>query len=144
MRRARQKFEDTLATAISTTGGNMDELITAGGPVFLELVANNPRRWALLLTCSSGLGGDMAAQLIRLRRHTIERIADLAPPDIAGVDRPSLLAAAHVISGIGEQLGHWWLTHPDEGLDHVLRMYVAAVGGALRGLLTVYEDLDRP
>ncbi|MEU4486740.1 hypothetical protein AB0H94_17985 [Streptomyces purpurascens] len=122
----------------------MDELISAGSRVFLELVANNPRRWALLFTSSSGLGGDMAAQLIRLRRHTIERIADLAPPDIADVDRPSLLAAAHVISSIGEQLGHWWLTHPDKDLDHVLQMYVAAVGGALRGLLAVYEAVSRP
>ncbi|MGY0063415.1 hypothetical protein ACWY4P_44020 [Streptomyces sp. LZ34] len=122
----------------------MDELITAGGRVLLELVATSPRRWALLFTSSSGLGGDMAEQLIKLRRHTIERIADVASPHTVGVDRPSLLAAAHVISGIGEQLGHWWLTHPDEDLDHVLRMYVAAVGGAVRGLLTVYEDLNRP
>ncbi|MFF4250684.1 TetR/AcrR family transcriptional regulator [Streptomyces sp. NPDC001663] len=144
VRRARQEFEDTLATAISTAGGDMDELITAGGRVFLELVANNPRRWALLFTSSSGLGGDMAEQLIKLRRHTVERIADVASPHAVGLDRPSLLAAAHVISGIGEQLGHWWLAHPDEDLDHVLRMYVAAVGGAVRGLLTVYEDLNRP
>lgn len=144
VRRARHEFEDTLVTAIATAGGDMDELITAGGRVFLELVANDPRRWALLFTSSSGLGGDMAEQLIKLRRQTIERIADVASPYPVGLDRPSLLAAAHVISGIGEQLGHWWLAHPEEEPDHVLRMYVAAVGGAVRGLLAVYEDVNRP
>lgn len=70
-----------------------------------------------------------------MRQQTIEHIADVSAPYAAHVDRAHLVAAAHVISGIGEQLGRWWMTQPDISLDEVIAMYLVAVEGAVRGLL---------
>ena len=135
VRRARDDFEARLLQSTSVTGGGIDDAIAAGGRVFLELIQTNPRRWALLFATSAGLGGRMAEQLLELRQHTVERIAELAVAYSPGTDRSVQLAAAYVISGIGEQLGRWWIREPDVAFDTVLAMYVAAVSGAVMGLL---------
>ena len=140
VRRSREEFEATLIEATAAIDGDLDAVIAAGGRVFFDLIADNPRRWALLFSTSASLGGDMAEQLLELRQHTIDRIADVAEQHTTGVDRSLLLASAHVTSGIGEQLGRWWLNQPNLELADALRVYVVAVGGAVQGLLSLHES----
>lgn len=137
VRRARDEFNSSLVAANEQAPKDLGGAITAGGRVFFELAEENPRRWALLLTSSASLSGAMSEQLLALRLQTIERIAEVARLYAPGADRSLLLAAAHIISGIGEQLGRWWMTQPDMSLENVITMYVAAVSGALHGILAL-------
>ena len=144
VRRARDEFEATMTASAPDVSGGIDTALAAGGRVFFELIQTNPRRWVLLFSSSASLGGQMAQQLIELREHTVERIADITAPYAPNLNRSMHLAAAHVISGIGEQLGRWWMTHPDISIDEVTDMYVAAVGGAVRALFELEPEVARP
>jgi AcrR family transcriptional regulator len=137
VRRARDELNASLLASNTQVHPGLEEAMTAGGRVFFELAEKNPRRWALLFSTSASLGGSMSEQLMALRQQTIERIADIAIPYFPAADRAMLLAAAHVISGIGEQLGRWWMIHPDTSLSDVVAMETAAVVGAVRGLFAL-------
>ena len=90
----------------------LPDVIQRGGDVFFEILERDPRRWAVLFSSSSALTGELSRQLDDLRAGTIERIAAAARRFAPDADPDRLTAYAHAISGVGEQLGRWWLSNP--------------------------------
>ncbi|MEU6587563.1 TetR/AcrR family transcriptional regulator [Nocardia sp. NPDC046763] len=139
-RRARAEFERDLLHSAQIATGTPEEALATAGRVFLELIAHDPARWALLFATSASWTGEMAEQLLELRQSTIDLIADLIAPRAPHTERATLLAAAHIVSGIGEQLGRWWIRHPDKSLDDALDLYVASTSGAIRAILQAPDE----
>jgi AcrR family transcriptional regulator len=124
VRRARRELEDRLdelrpsGRAVAVT-----EVIEGGGNAFFEILERDPRRWAVLFSPSSALAGPLGRRLDDLRAGTIERIAEVARRFAPDADPDRLGAYAHAISGVGEQLGRWWLTRPDVPRQQVVAYY---------------------
>ncbi|MFE6861891.1 TetR/AcrR family transcriptional regulator [Nocardia sp. NPDC057668] len=134
VRRAREQFERSVIDSLDPADADMDSAIRAGGAPYFELIAANPRRWALLFTSSASLTGEVADQLTELRAATIARIAELARPFLHELPDHELTAFAYAISGIGEQLGRWWLQNRAVPQAQVLDLYCTLVVGAARAL----------
>lgn len=134
--RARQAFEDGLRDAVDQVqGGDMLGVIDAGGRAFFDMLATDARRWTLLFATSASIGGALADQLTDMRFRTVATIVEVARPLATGVEEERLEAFAHAISGIGEQLGRWWLRKPDMSEDRLLEHYRTLVAGAAMATL---------
>lgn len=136
VRRAREQFEHSLIDSVGTGAPNMEAAIRAGGTPYFDLIATNPRRWALLFTSSASLTGEVADQLTELRARTIAGIAELTRPYTGTLPEPELTALAYAISGVGEQIGRWWLQNPTVARDRVLELFCTLVLGARHALIT--------
>lgn len=124
VRRAREQFEIDLVQAVGAVdSGELADLLAAGGRVFYTMLADNPRRWALLFATSSSIDGKLSEQLADLRAQTVASIEALSRPFAPEVPDDDVAALAHAISGIGEQLGRWWLRNPHLSLDDVVVRY---------------------
>lgn len=140
VQRAREQFEASLFAAVAAAGPTDDlgDLVEAGGRAFFQMLAADPRRWALLFATSSAVEGRLGDQLAELRSRTIEAIAALCQPFAPDVPELEISALAFAISGIGEQLGRWWLSHPGLSLDDVVERYRMLVGGCVDAVLGRY------
>ncbi len=67
----------------------------------------------LLFTASSSLHAELSDQLGTLRADTIRTIATVIRQKDPSVESEVALAIAYSASGIGEQLGRWWLDELD-------------------------------
>ena len=122
--RARRELEDRLdRLRPSGRAVVLAEVIEGGGDVFFEILERDPRRWAVLFSPSTALAGPLGRRLDELRAGTIERIAEVARRFAPDADPDRLGAYAHAISGVGEQLGRWWLTRPDVPPEQVVAYY---------------------
>ncbi|MGW4369738.1 TetR/AcrR family transcriptional regulator [Nocardia takedensis] len=135
VRRAREQFEHSIVTGVDTGANDMVSAIRAGGTPYFDLIATNPRRWALLFTSSASLTGELADRLTELRADTIARIADLARPFAPELSHQELTAFAYAVSGIGEQLGRWWLQNLTIPQQRVLDLYCTLILGAGQALI---------
>lgn len=142
VRRARRVFEQELSAALSEPSDNWADAIRAGGEVFYSLIERDPHRWNLLFASSASFSGPLSDELTALREATIRALADAIAPYAPEVDRTTFDAAAHALSGIGEQIGRWWLTRPDLSRDEILAYYGAACEGTLHGLLNLVDGRD--
>ncbi|MGY1742816.1 MULTISPECIES: TetR/AcrR family transcriptional regulator [unclassified Blastococcus] len=132
VRRARRELEDRLdelAPGNRETG--VADVIERGGAAFFEILERDPRRWAVLFTPSSALSGELGRQLDDLRAGTIERIAAAARRVAPDADPDRLSAYAHAISGVGEQLGRWWIGRPSVPREQVVGYYRDFIVSAL-------------
>ncbi|WP_226362598.1 hypothetical protein [Pseudonocardia sp. ICBG1142] len=77
---------------------------------------------SLLFNPSTALSPELNAQLTELREQTITRIAGMVR-HLGTFDDERSLAFAYAISGVGEQLGRWWLTRPDIPRSTVVAYY---------------------
>lgn len=140
VQRARAQFETRLLEAVGAVASeDLGDLIEAGGRVFYEMLAADPRRWALLFATSSAIEGRLSEQLAELRAETINAIAELCRPYAPGIADLDIAALAHAISGIGEQLGRWWIRNPELTLDDILTRYRRLAGGCVAATL---QQLD--
>jgi hypothetical protein len=100
------------------------EKLSTGGRIFFEELEEHPGRWKLLFGSNAVLPGEYSAELAELRFGTIRLIQEQL--NNAAPDAPELAldAAAQAISGVGERLGHWWLTRPDLPREELVRLYV--------------------
>ena len=135
VRRARAEFEDALVEAMAVSDGSLGHAIEIGARVFYDMLAANPRRWALLFATSASLGSEVAEQLLDLRFRTVAQIMSVARPHAGGVSEEDLEAFAHAVSGIGEQLGRWWLRNPHIPQSRVIEHYTTLVGSAAAATL---------
>ncbi|WP_029432511.1 TetR/AcrR family transcriptional regulator [Blastococcus sp. URHD0036] len=124
VRRARRELEDRL-DALQPSGqvDALADVLECGGDAFFGILERDPRRWAVLFNPSSALAEPLARRLEDLRAGTIERIAAVARRFAPDADPDRLGAYAHAISGVGEQLGRWWLTRPDVPRQQVVAYY---------------------
>lgn len=139
VRRARDQFEADLAEAVLGASGDLSDLIEVGGRVFFQVLADDPRRWALLFATSSSIDGELSEQLSALRSQTIASIAELCRPFAPNVPEDDLSALAHAISGVGEQLGRWWLRNPDLTLEDVVRQHRRMCTACAMATLAAFE-----
>lgn len=135
VRRARVALEAAFEAESVGMPRSLDGVIRASGRAFFGLADREPDRWALLLATSASLHADVAAQLRDQRLGTIERIAAALAPFTPTLDEGHRLAAAHVVDGIAEQLGRWWMRERAKTpMAEAVELYVAAVGGAVTGM----------
>ncbi|RQT41402.1 TetR/AcrR family transcriptional regulator [Burkholderia cepacia] len=124
VRRARAEVEESLVEfeAMIRTGADVATVLDCAGAIFFTTLERNPRRWMVLFNPSTALSEDLDKQLNALRRKTIEQIASVTRhvlPD--NKDRSN--AFAYAISGVGEQIGRWWLDNPEIPRDDVITYY---------------------
>lgn len=138
VRRAREELEQRNEAALEGVT-DPKEQIRIAGDVFFSILEADPDRWTVLFGGSSvPLFGDLGAKLTELRLATIARIAErirVAAPDI---DEEGAEAAAHFISGVGEQLGRWWLLNPRIPRTRVVEYYTESIWGGLSGTATYF------
>lgn len=125
------------ALRASATELSVEELIFRGGDIFFRLLEDAPSRWALMFAPSLAVSESTARALARMRRGTIMQIAEIAVLARTDASRDQIEASAYAISGIGEQLGHWWLSRPDLARDVVVRTYTDLI---MHGAVTVARN----
>ncbi len=140
--RARQQFHGSLLARLSDAGDDLEECVAVGGDQLFDLIEKDPARWALLFTTSANLDGLVAAELARLRTQTIEMIADIARTLAPEVNEEQLLGVAYAISGIGEQLGRWWLRYPNIPRERVVAQWNLVVLSVARVSLGLSDDAE--
>jgi AcrR family transcriptional regulator len=143
VRRARQQFEEMILSRMGVDDATLTERIQAGGSAYFDLIDSDPRRWNLLFTTSATLEGGLADELTALREGTINAIAKVAKDFAPELKGEAYSAFAYVVSGIGEQLGRWWLSNPALSKSRVLAYYVAAVQGIADQMLAMPQALKR-
>lgn len=133
--RARHQFEQNLLDRVGAAGDDITDQIRAGGEAYFDLIKDDPARFVLLVTSSSSLQGDLGDELSALRSHTIKIIASTISQQNPDIKAETALALAYTASGVGEQLGRWWLTQPTMPKRRLLTYYTAAIKGATRRFL---------
>jgi AcrR family transcriptional regulator len=121
-RRARAEFEQSLQGAVTGVADPREQLLR-GGDAFFQVLERDPRRWAILFGVSAPLQGEFGEALNELRSHTIERIVQVLQAIVPGTPHDELSPFAHALSGAGEQLGRWWLAHPDVPRARVAELF---------------------
>lgn len=137
VRRARTQFEHTILERVNAASDELHDQISAGSSAYFDLIESNPHRFALLFTTSASLRGELADELTTLRAGTIDAIAALARRQRPDLKPEAAAAFAYAVSGIGEQLGRWWLTKPSMTKRRVLTYYTAAVEGTVASILSL-------
>ncbi|GLU50279.1 TetR/AcrR family transcriptional regulator [Nocardiopsis ansamitocini] len=132
-RRARAELDAAISDpeALAQAGASVDEVIERAGTVFFAILERDPRRWLVLFNPSASLSEDLAAELRAMRDRTIARIARMTSP-FAPFDDDRNTAFAYAISGVGEQLGRWWIANPDVPVSQVVGYYRDFITTGLR------------
>ena len=109
--RVREQLEEQMTSA-ALSADDPREQLRRGGDAFFTYLEQEPRRWRILYGSSMPVVGDLGQRLTDARFSTVDRIIDLLR---LHVDRPeeTLAAFGHLISGAVEQLGRYWLRHPE-------------------------------
>ncbi|TDZ96390.1 HTH-type transcriptional regulator AcrR [Mycobacteroides salmoniphilum] len=135
--RARREQEQRTLERVEAAGDGFSELIRAGGAAYFDLIEADPDRFILLFSSSTSVHGEIGDQLNVLRTGTIEVIASTVRRQRPDVKPEAALAFAYAASGIGEQLGRWWLTKPTMSKRRILDYYTSAVEGAFDGIVAM-------
>jgi AcrR family transcriptional regulator len=133
--RARDDYERRLIESVDPSSPPSVQL-AAGAEAFFVMIEDDPGRWRLLFGSNAVLPGEYDERLADLRFRTIEQIAVLLRVAAPGAPLQRLDAAAHVISGGFERLGHWWLRHPEIPRAEVVRHGVEILWGGLGSYVT--------
>jgi AcrR family transcriptional regulator len=129
--RARDDYERRLLESVDLSRPPSEQL-AAGAEAFFEMIEDDPGRWRLLFGSNAVLPGQYDRRLAELRFRTIEQIAVLLRAAAPGGPPERLEAAAHVVSGAFERLGHWWLRHKDVPRAEVVGHGVEILWSGLR------------
>lgn len=129
--RARRQFEQSLLEHAAAAGSGITDQIYAGGEAYFDLIEDDPARFVLLVTSSSRMQGPLGDELSTLHANTINVIASAVRQRHPGIDGDAALALAYTASGVGEQLGRWWLTKPTMPKGRLLSYYAAVIRGAI-------------
>jgi AcrR family transcriptional regulator len=121
VRRARRQYEqETADNAAKSAALPLAERFASGSRIYFGLLAEDPRRWELLFARTGMLGDTLADEITEERAKTTRLLAQVYQADVPNADPGLVLAAAYAMSGCAEQLGRWWLQHPDVSLDEVV------------------------
>lgn len=134
LRRIRGEFEQTLITGAGESA-DVEEFLRDAGDAFFGILESEPSRWSLVYGDSAGLVGPLADELFALRVKTVDQIAEAIGRFVSHADRGELTVFAHLISGAGEQLGRWWLRHPELPRTYIVDSFVAFCRNGISPLL---------
>ncbi|MFM9376991.1 TetR/AcrR family transcriptional regulator [Gordonia sp. VNK21] len=130
IRRNYEVYNAALLQTIDPDAPAVDQL-RAGAEFYFSSITHNTDRWLMLFTSASVLTGEHQKELTALRFEHIEVIADLLRRSAPAAPGERIEATAHAVSGVGERLGHWWLTRPDMSLDTIVDHFVSILMGDL-------------
>lgn len=135
--RARGELETRMRDCeiMIAAGAGIRAVIECGGQIFFSIVERNPRRWMVLFNANSALSPELESRMLEMRTRTITRIARMTRHFAADIDEERNLAFAYAISGVGEQMGRWWLADPDLTRDRVVEHYCDFITGGLSAWL---------
>lgn len=119
----------------------VSEVVRRGGEIFFSLLQDTPSRWALMFASALAMSESTARALEELRRETILQIIDIATAVRAEASRDQIEATAYAISGIGEQLGRWWLTRPNLDRDVIVDYYADIIVNGISRISPRPEEL---
>ncbi|WP_440708701.1 TetR/AcrR family transcriptional regulator [Herbiconiux sp. YIM B11900] len=133
IRRAHEELDRRLAELAADTdpGVPVADVVERGGDLFFAMLESAPSRWALLFAPILANAPDAVASLPEMRRTTVLRIMDIGVRMRTDVDARQVEAVAYMVSGLGEQLGRWWLTQPDVPREQVVAYYRDFIVGGL-------------
>jgi AcrR family transcriptional regulator len=133
--RARAKLSDRLLQVLPALSDPREQ-VSAAGDLFFEIIEEDPKRWTLLFGGSAmPLVGDDGEQLTDLRFETVGQIAQLIKAAAPHADDERIRAFAHAVSGVGEQLGRWWLREPNVPRERLTEHYTDFIWNGLRHLV---------
>jgi AcrR family transcriptional regulator len=130
--RARTTYEAELLQRVDATADPREQL-RAGGEAFFAMLEAHPGRWQLLFGSSAVLpSGEANQELAAMRFATIDQIRILISTAAPSSPPERIEACAHVVSGAGERLGHWWLTRPELPREAIVEHFVEILWDGLR------------
>lgn len=133
-RRIRGELDEALRR-LAAEAGDAEDLLRAGQTAFLRLLAADPKRWWLVYGGADTHVGPLADGLAELRDTTVGIIARSLRTSVPDADPDDLLLLAHAISGAGEQMGRYWLRHPEVSADRMVEAYVRTLLPSVQALM---------
>ncbi|WP_165956439.1 TetR/AcrR family transcriptional regulator [Kribbella antibiotica] len=132
VRRARDELEEKIREpeVLLEAGAGIGPVMERAGEVFFSLLERDPQRWMVLFNPSIALSKDLSEQLTEMRRQTIVRIAGMLR-HLPTEDDVRILAFSYAVSGVGEQLGRWWLANPEVPRAEVVALFRDFTTGGL-------------
>jgi AcrR family transcriptional regulator len=133
VQRARRNFEATMAAAVRAQEDPQVQF-RAGTDRYFVLLEQDPRRWEMLFARIGLLSDSLANALTQERAATINASAKLFCAHLPWHERQEIVAFAAQVSGAAEQLGRWWLAHPEVTRDRILDLHTEFVWPAFQVL----------
>lgn len=134
VKRARDGFARELAAALADVGDPREQLRIAGD-VFFRILERDPERWVVLFGGAAvPLIGVLGERLTELRFQTVAGITARLRSVVADGDPERIEAFAQAVSGVGEQLGRWWMHHRTIPRARVVAHYTEFIWRGLQGL----------
>jgi len=134
VRRARARYVEQLSDALASSPDPRRQLATAG-ELFFSILEQNPKRWLVLFGGSAvPVFGELGDQLMALRAEGIARIATVLDDEAVTHDPTRADILAHAIAGTGEQVGRWWIEHPEVPRSQIVEIYTDFIWSGLRSL----------
>ncbi len=146
IRRAHEELDRRLSSLAAETDATVpvEEVVQRGGDLFFEMLESVPSRWALLFAPIMASAPAAVAGLPEMRRATIMRIMDVGLRLQADVSPERVEAIAYMVSGLGEQLGRWWLTQPDAPRSQVVEYYRDFIVNGLSAVVRTVASSTTP
>ncbi|MEX5571268.1 TetR/AcrR family transcriptional regulator [Pseudomonas syringae] len=130
--RARNQFELELSMVLDNEKDSYEQILYRAADVFFSMLEKNPKRWMMLFGATLASSGTLSEGLSKLRQGTIEKIAAMIYSQFKELaDKDSVCMNAYAISGVGEQLGRWWINNPTQPKSLVIEHYVRFVLGGI-------------
>jgi AcrR family transcriptional regulator len=133
VRRARDHFNSDVIHAVAGTDDALEQL-RRGADAYYRVLERDPRRWQLLFGPGGLVSDTLGEELARERFRTVNLLADLIEAHLPQHDQQQVDAFAHATTGSAEQLGRWWLAHPDISREQVTRYFVENVWASFEAL----------
>lgn len=141
VRRARTELELQIREPeiMITAGAGVEAVMERAGDILFSMLERDPQRWMVLFNPSTALSKELSHQLSEMRRHTIDRIAEMLR-HFSAADHEQDDAFAYAVSGVGEQLGRWWIANPGVPRSRVVELYRDFITGGLTASLSSASD----
>lgn len=109
----------------------LEARVLAGIEGYFEFLEREPQSWRLLYSTGTAVAGTSAAYAQELRFATVERISQLFHPFSNQADPLEVLLLSHALSGAGEQLGKYWIAHPNIAREQIVQTMFRMVWAGL-------------
>lgn len=134
VRSARAELDARFLNASILNQGDPREQLRTGITAYFRFVQERGRSWEVLSGGGETPGGRVGEIASELRFRTADQIAALFHMAVPTVDLENTSAYAHVVSGGGDQLAHWWRKHPHVALETVVDHLLTVAWDGLRQL----------